>query len=124
MLRQLISVYIFLWCFSFVSGAVGQERSNLSIDDVIDGFQQKKLFYFEVLLVDAKYSRTFNKCLYSKPADFNWMQTYCKKNPQSKNSFRCSDDNKLMHVWFVYESQEYCEEIREGMKEKMDAIRQ
>jgi hypothetical protein len=123
MLRQLISVCLCLWCFSFVSGAIGQERKDLSIDDVIDGFQKKKLFYFEVLLVDEKYSKTFNECLSSKPANFKWMKTYCKKNLRFKHSFQCADDNKLIHVWFIYESEKECEETREGMQKRMDTLR-
>jgi hypothetical protein len=115
---------ICLGFFFLTSVAVGQERKNFSIDDVIDGFKKKNLFYFELFLEDGKYSWTFNKCLGSRPADFNWMKQYCKKNPDFKNNFVCSEDNKLTHVLYIHESQEKCEEIRELMKDKMDALKQ
>jgi len=114
---------ICLWLFSFASVAVAEERKNLSIDDVIAGFQNKNLFYFEFLLVDGKYSRASNKCLNSRPADFNWIRQHCKENPEFKNAFECSEDSKITYVWFIYESQEKCEEVREPLKDKMDAVR-
>ena len=116
-------VCICLWLFSLISVAVAEERKNLSIDDVIVGFENKTLFYFEVLLVNEKYDNTFNKCLTSSPADFNWMKQHCKKNPELKNLFQCSEDSRLTYLWFIYESPETCEGVRETMKDKMDARR-
>jgi|RhiMetdeSRZDD1v2_1073273.scaffolds.fasta_scaffold1749884_1 hypothetical protein len=107
----------------FTAMAIAGERKNFSIDDVIAGFKTKKLFYYEAIFENGKYSRTFNKCLGSRPADFNWMKQHCKKNPEFKNTFECSEDI-FTRVWFVYESQEYCEEMRELMKDKMDAVYQ
>ncbi len=115
-------VCICLWLFSLISVAVAEERKNLSIDDVIVGFEKKNLFYFEVLLENGKYSKAFNKCLSSRPADFNWIKQHCKKNPELKNAFQCSEDSRITYAWFIYESQEKCEEVREPMKDKMDAM--
>ena len=112
-----------LWFFFFVSVAIGQTTKNFSIDDVIDGFQKKKLFYYQLILENDKYSRTYNKCLNSKPADFNWMKTNCIKKTDLTNAFECWEGN-FIHVLFVYESQQKCEEIRGLMKEKMDASKQ
>lgn len=118
-------VCICLWLFSLASAAAEEYKyKNLSIDEVITGFKKKNLFYFEMLLENGKYSKAFNKCLSSRPADFNWMKEHCKKSPELKNTFECSEDSKLTHVWFIYESQEKCEEVREIMKDKMDAIKQ
>lgn len=112
---------ICLSLFFLVSVAAAEERKNLSIGDVIAGFEKKNLFYFEVLFENGKYSRAFNKCLNSRPADFNWIKEHCKKNLEFKNTFECSEDSKITYVWFIYESQEKCEEVREPMKDKMDA---
>jgi hypothetical protein len=38
--------------------------------------------------------------------------------------FECSEDGKIKLVWFVYESPDKCEEVREVMKGKMDAYKQ
>ena len=115
--------YVFLWFFFLVSVAVGKERKNFSIGDVIDGFIKKKLFYYEAIFENGKYLKTFNKCLSSRPGDYNWIKEHCKKNPEFKNAFECSED-QFTRVWFIYESQEYCEEIREVTKDKMDAMKQ
>ncbi len=101
---------------------IAEERKNLSIDDVIAGFANNNLFYFEIILENGKYSKAFNKCLSSRPADFNWIKTNCKKNPELKNAFQCSEDSRFTHAWFIYESQDKCEEVREPMKDKMDAM--
>ena len=68
-------------CFFFlVSGAVGEEWKDFSMDDVIAGFKKKNLFYSEFIFQNEKYLRAFNKCLSSRPADFDWMKKYCKKD--------------------------------------------
>lgn len=101
---------------------VADERRNLSIEDVIAGFEEEKLFYFEFLLQSGKYTKGFNKCLGSKPADPQWMRQHCKKNPELKNAFQCSEDSQLTHVWFIYENAAQCEEVRGPMKDRMDAL--
>jgi hypothetical protein len=106
-----------------VSAAIGQTSRNFSLDDIIDGFQKKKLFYYEIILENDKYQRTYNKCLNSKPADYNWMKMHCIKKMDLTNAFECREGN-FIHVWFIYESQQKCEEIRGLMKEKMDASKQ
>ena len=92
------------------------------VEDVIAGFQEKKLFYFELLLQNGKYTKGFNKCLASKPAYSQWMRQHCKKNPELKNAFQCSEDDQLTHVWFIYENAAQCEEVRGPMKDQMDAL--
>jgi hypothetical protein len=79
------------------------ERRNLSIEDVMAGFERKGLFYFELLLQNGKYTKGINKCLGSKPAAPEWIRQNCTKNPELKNAFQCSEDSSLTHVWFVYE---------------------
>lgn len=116
--------YICLWLFPLFSVAVAEDRKNLSIDDVIAGFQNKDLYYYEVLFQDGKYLKALNKCLNSMPAELNWMKKHCKKNSEFKNVFECSEDNKITHVWFIYETKNMCEEVREPLKDKMDAMRQ
>ncbi len=101
---------------------IAEERKNLSIDDVIAGFANNNLFYFEIILENGKYSKAFNKCLSSRPADFNWIKTNCKKNPELKNAFQCSEDSRFTHAWFIYESQDKCEEVREFTKDRLDAL--
>ena len=98
------------------------ERRNLSIEDVIAGFEQKELFYFELFLQNGKYTKGFNKCLGSKPAAPEWIRQHCKKNPELKHAFQCSEDSSLTHVWFVYEDAAMCEEVSAPMKDKMDAL--
>ena len=117
------SILTCLWFFFFVSAANGQTSKNFSLDDVIDGFQEQTLFYYQMVLENNKYLRTFNKCLNSKPEDFNWMRTHCTKKMDLTNAFECWKDN-FIHVLFVYESQQKCEEIRGLMQEKMDASKQ
>ncbi len=113
---------ICLWLFSFVTVAIAEDRKNLSIDDVIVGFKKRNLFYFEVLLWNGKYSKASNKCLDSRPADFDWIKQHCTKNPEFKHAFLCSEDGRMTFIWFVYESQEKCEETRAILKDKMDAM--
>ena len=98
------------------------ERKNYSIDDVIAGFKQNELYYYEVVLVDDKYQKTMNKCLKSQPADYGFMKTNCLKNPEFANGFQCINEN-FIHLIFVYETAEKCEEIRAVMKDKMDAMK-
>jgi hypothetical protein len=98
------------------------ERRNLSVEDVIAGFEEKKLFYFELLLQNGKYTKGFNKCLASKPAAPEWIRQHCKKNPELKNAFQCSEDSQLTHAWFIYEDAAQCEEVRGPIKDKMDAL--
>ena len=93
------------------------------VGDVIAGFENNRLFYFEMLLQDGNYVRAFNECLSSKPGDPSWIRQHCQKNPELKNSFACTGNNNLTHVWFVYESEAKCEEVRQPMKDKMDALR-
>ena len=100
-----------------------EERANLSTEDLIAGFEDKKLFYFEFLLRNGKYTKGFNKCLASKPAAAEWIREHCKKNPELKNAFQCSSDDGLTLVWFVYGNAALCEEVRGPMKDKMDALR-
>lgn len=62
-----------LLCISvllFVPLAVisAEERKNLSVEDVIAGFESEQLIYFEIILENGKYSRAFTKCLSSRPA--------------------------------------------------------
>jgi hypothetical protein len=102
--------------------AAAEQRRNLSIEDVISGFEERKLFYFELVLVNGKYTKGFNKCLGSKPAPAQWMRQHCRKNPGFKNAFECAEDSQLMHIWFVYENAAQCEEVRGPMKDKMDAL--
>jgi hypothetical protein len=105
-----------------ISGA--QDRKNLSIDDVITGFENNSLWYYEILLVKGKYTRAFNKCLNSKPADYDWIRANCQKKDGLKNAFECAGDAGLLHIWFVYDSNEQCESVRRPMKDRMDAIRE
>ena len=98
------------------------ERKNYSIDDVIAGFRQNELYYYEMILVDGKYQKTMNRCLKSQPADYGFMKTSCLKNPEFKNGFQCINEN-FIHLIFVYETAEKCEEIRAVMKDKMDAMK-
>jgi hypothetical protein len=97
------------------------DRKNLSVEDIISGFQNQTMFYSEVLLENEKYRKAFNKCLNSKPADFSWIRHNCKKNPEFKNVFQCTEDNKFTYLWYVYETEELCEEVRKPVKDKMDA---
>jgi hypothetical protein len=108
---------------SMAAPLAADERTNLLIDDVIAGLEAKKLFYFELLLQNGKYTKGFNKCLGSKPAAAEWMQQHCKKDPELKNAFQCSEDNQLTHVWFINENAAQFEEIRGPMKDKMNALR-
>ena len=108
----------------FCAPGSAEERRNLSIEDVITGFQSEKLFYYEMILLNGKYQKTFNKCLSSMPADSAWMRQHCEKNPEFKNAFQCTEDGSFTHVWFVYESADKCEEVRGPMKERMDAVRE
>jgi len=101
-----------------------EERKNLSIEDVISGFQSKELFYYESIFQNGKYLKTFNKCLASIPADPAWMRQHCEKHPEFKNAFQCTEDGSITHVWFIYENPNLCEEVRGPMKDKMDAIRE
>ena len=105
-----------------VASLAAEERRNLSIEDLITGFEAKNLFYFELLLQNGKYTKGFNKCLGSKPAASEWMRQHCTKNPELKNAFQCSENSQLTHVWFVYENAELCEEVRGPMKDRMDAL--
>jgi hypothetical protein len=104
--------------------AAAEQRRNLSLEDVIAGFEEKNLFYFELLLQNGKYIKGFNKCLGSRPADAEWVRQHCIKKPEFKNAFECSEDDQMTHVWFVYENTAQCEEIRGPMKDKMDALRE
>ena len=119
----MFKVCICLCLFSFAINALAQERKNLSINDVIAGFDKNELFYFEMLFENGKYIRGFNKCLGSRPAESNWMRRYCQKNPEFKHAFECGEDDKTMHLWFVYASPKKCEEVRGILKDKMDAYR-
>jgi hypothetical protein len=119
MRRILFGIFLAL---AAVATLAAEERRNLSIEDVLTGFEDKKLFYFELLLQNGKYTKGFNKCLSSKPAAPEWIRQHCKKNPELKNAFQCSEDNQLTHVWFIYENAGQCEEVRGPMKEKMDAL--
>jgi hypothetical protein len=102
--------------------AAAEQRRNLSIEDVISGFEEEKLFYFELLLQNGKYIKGFNRCLGSKPAAAEWIRQHGKKNPEFKHAFECSADNQLIHIWFVYENAVQCEEIRGPTKDRMDAV--
>lgn len=97
---------------------------NLSMKDLITGFENKALWYYEILLVNGKYSRAFNQCLGSKPADYDWIRANCRKKDDLKNAFECAGESGLLHIWFVYESIEHCESVRKPMKDRMDAIRE
>lgn len=99
-----------------------EERKNLTVEDVIAGFEGERLFYFEIILENGKYSKAFNKCLASEPAAPSWIRQHCKKNPELKNAFQCADEDSLTHVWFVYDSERQCEEVRKPMKDKIDAL--
>lgn len=111
-----------LLALTAVVALAADERRNLSTEDLITGFENKKLFYFELLLQNGKYTKGFNKCLASKPAAADWIREHCKKNPELKNAFQCSGDDGLTHVWFVYENAALCDEVRGPMKDKMDAL--
>ncbi len=63
-----------------VSNAQAQDRSNLSIEDMIAGFEGNVLSYYEILFVNGKYARAFNECLKSKPADYDWIRANCPKS--------------------------------------------
>lgn len=119
MKRMVLGIFLAL---ATLSSSAAEERRNISIDDVIAGFEDKKLFYFELLLQNGKYTKGFNKCLASKPAASEWIRQHCKKNPELKNAFQCSEDNQLTHVWFIYENAAQCEDVRGPMKDKMDAL--
>jgi hypothetical protein len=121
MRRMLLGTFLALAAVAPLAAA--EQRRNLSIEDVISGFDEKELFYFELLLQNGKYIKGFNRCLGSKPAEAEWMRQNCIKKPELKNAFECSEDN-LTHVWFIYENAAQCEEIRRPMKEKMDALRE
>ena len=99
-----------------------EDRKNLSIEDVIAGFEDQSFVYFEIILQDGKYTKAFNRCVASKPAAPSWMRQHCKKNPELKNAFQCAEDSRLTHIWFVYDSAAQCEEVRKPMKDKMDAL--
>lgn len=119
-MKRVLSV-MFLTLFSIVPLAA-DERRNLSTEDVIAGFEQKKLFYFELLLQNGKYTRGFNKCLGDRPADPKWIRQHCKKNPDFKHTFQCAEDSQLTHIWFIYENAAQCEDVRGLMKTRMDAL--
>lgn len=114
--------FILACLFALTANVFAQERKNFTIDDVITGFREQRLFYFEVLLENEKYLKAFNKCLKSKPADFAWMKQNCQKNAEFTNAFQCRQET-FLHVWFVYETEKLCEEVRRPMKDKMDAIK-
>lgn len=118
-----LSPWVVAVTFLLSPAAISNERANLSIQDLIDGFEKERMFYFEMLLENGKYTRAFNKCLNSRPAAADWIAAHCQKNPELKNAFRC-DEGGLTHVWFVYETRDKCEEVRKPMKDKMDALRQ
>jgi hypothetical protein len=86
--------------------------------------EKNALSYHEILLLNGKYSKAFNQCLRSKPADYDWIRANCRKNDEFKNAFQCVGDAGFLHVWFVYESIEQCESVRKPMKERMDALRE
>ena len=111
---------LLLFCGIAISA---EERNDLSLENIISGFQSEKLFYFESVFQNGKHIKTFNKCLASRPADPVWMKQHCEKHPGFKNAFQCADDEEFTHVWFVYESASLCEEVRKPMKDKMDALR-
>ena len=107
---------------SMIPPVAAEERRNLSVEDVIVGFKEKRMFYFELLLQNGKYTKGFNRCLASKPAAPEWIRQHRKKNPELKNAFQCSEDSQLTHVWFIYENAAQCEEVRGPMKDKLDAL--
>jgi hypothetical protein len=121
-MRTDVAGFVALIFMAPVAVTLADERRNLSVEDVIAGFEEKKLFYFELLLQNGKYTKGFNKCLASKPAHPQWMRQHCKKNPEFKNAFQCSEDDQLTHVWFIYDNAAQCEEVRGPMKDKMDAL--
>lgn len=104
------------------SAMSAENRKNLSIEDVIAGFEDQSLVYFEIILQDGKYTKAFNRCVASKPAAPSWVRQHCKKNPELKNAFQCAEDTRLTHIWFVYDSAAQCEDVRKPMKDKMDAL--
>jgi hypothetical protein len=112
---------MFLTLFMMASVAA-DERRSLTTENVIAGFEEKKLFYFELILQKGKYTKGFTKCLDSMPAAPEWIRQHCKKNPEFKNAFQCSGDGQLTHLWFIYENVQQCEEVRGPMKDKMDAL--
>src|SRR5215510_5629228 len=79
------------------SQATPEKRRDISIEDLIKGFPNKHLFYFEMTLQNGTYLRAFNKCLTSRPADPNWIRSYCKKNPGFVNAFECSGDDGIQY---------------------------
>jgi hypothetical protein len=99
-----------------------RESKNLSIEDIVVGFEKQRLFYFELLFENGKYSKGFNKCLSSRPVDFGLIRKFCWKNPAFKNAFEFPVTKELKAIWFVYDNKEECESIRQPMKEKMDAL--
>ena len=111
-----------LLALASVAAMSAEDRKNLSIEDVIAGFEDQSFVYFEIILQDGKYTKAFNRCVASKPAAPSWMRQHCKKNPELKNAFQCADDTRLTHIWFVYDSAAQCEEVRKPMKDKMDAL--
>jgi hypothetical protein len=124
MRRSLVGLLLALLMGTLVAA---EERRNLSVEDVIAGFEAKRLTYYEVVLLNGKYYRTFNRCLASRPAEPEWILRHCKKNPEFKAAFQCSDDGGArLHVWFIYERENAakCEEVRGAMKERMDALRE
>ena len=101
-----------------------EQRKNLSIEDIISGFEKRELFYFELLLHNGRYMQGFNKCLGSRPAAAQWIRRHCIKKPEFKNAFECSQDKQLIQIWFVFENAAQCEEVRGPMKDKLDAVAQ
>ena len=121
---RLFAIALSITSLFAVSPSPAQEPRNLSIEDMIAGFESNALWYYELLLLNGKYSRAFNQCLQSKPADYDWIRFNCRKQDAFKNAFQCAGDAGLVHVWFVYESREQCDLIRKQMKERMDALRE
>jgi hypothetical protein len=121
MRRMLLGILLALPAVAPLASA--EQRRNLSIEDVISGFAEEKLFYFELLLKDGKYIEGSDTCWDSSPAAAVLVRQSCKKNRKFKNVFECSGDNQVMHVWFVYENAAQCEEFRKPMKDRMDVIR-
>jgi hypothetical protein len=108
---------------TMVTSISAEDRRNFSIEDVIRGFENGDLLYFELMLQNGNYISGFNNCVDSKPAAAEWMRQHCIKNSEFKNGFFCVEDSQTMHVWFIYENAERCEQVRRPMIDRMSATR-
>ena len=71
MRRMLLGILFALTAVAPLTAA--EQRRNLSIEDVISGFEQNKLFYFKLLLQNGKYTKGFNRNRHARAHDHSIM---------------------------------------------------